>query len=59
MRELDARELDLLANGANSLASSWRLRQLRNEIRRDPDVVAAGKKYGRGRNDRTTRVNQK
>ena len=47
MRKLTDRELDLLVNGANSLASSWKLRALIEEIRKDPDVIAAGKEYGR------------
>ena len=47
MRKLDDRELDLLVNGANSLASSWRLRSLIKEIRNDPGVIEAGKQYGR------------
>ena len=36
MRQLTDRELDLLVNGPNSLASSWLLRSLKAEIRRDP-----------------------
>ena len=47
MRKLTDRELDLLVNGANSLASSWKLRALIKEIRKDPGVIAAGKHYGR------------
>ena len=47
MRKLTDRELDLLVNGANSLASSWKLKALIEEIRKDPDVIAAGKKCGR------------
>ena len=47
MRQLTDRELDLLVNGPNSLASSWLLRSLKEEIRRDPGVIAAGQKYGR------------
>ena len=47
MRKLSDRELDLLVNGANSLASSWRRRALIEEIKNDPGVIEAGKKYGR------------
>lgn len=47
MRQLTDRELDLLVNGPNSLASSWLLRSLKAEIRKDPGVIAAGQKYGR------------
>ena len=47
MRKLTDRELDLLVNGANSLASSWKLRALIEEVRKDPGVIAAGKEYGR------------
>ena len=47
MRKLTDRELNLLVNGANSLASSWRLRALRAEIKKDPGVIAAGERYGR------------
>ena len=47
MRQLTDRELDLLVNGPNSLASSWLLRSLKAEIRRDPGVIDAGQKYGR------------
>ena len=43
MRKLTDGELDLLVNGANSLASSWKLRALIEEIRKDPGVIAAGK----------------
>ena len=38
-RTLDARDVDLLVNGPNSLASSWRLRQLRNQLNRDPEII--------------------
>ena len=47
MRKLTDRELDLLVNGANSLASSWKLKALIEEIRKDPGVIAAGKEHGR------------
>ena len=47
MRQLTDRELDLLVNGPNSLASSWLRRSPKEEIRRDPGVIAAGQKYGR------------
>ena len=47
MRKLTDRELDLLVNGANSLASSWKLRALIEEIWKDPGVIAAGKEHGR------------
>ena len=51
MRQLTDRELDLLVNGANSLASSWRLRSLRAEIKKDPGVIAAGERYSRPKGD--------
>ena len=47
MRKLTDRELDLLVNGANSLASSWKLKALIEEIRSDPGVIEAGKQHGR------------
>ena len=47
MRELTPRELDLLVNGAHSLASSWQLRSLVKKIKNDPEVIEAGKRYGR------------
>ena len=47
MRKLTDRELDLLVNGANSLASSWKLRALSDDIRKAPGVTAAGKEHGR------------
>ena len=47
MRKLTDRELDLLVNGANSLASSWKLQALIEEIRSDPGVIEAGKQHGR------------
>ena len=47
MRKLTDRELDLLVNGANSLASSWKLKALIEEIKNDPGVIEAGKKHGR------------
>ena len=46
-RTLDARDVDLLVNGPNSLASSWRLRQLRNQLNRDPEIIEVQKRYGR------------
>ncbi len=48
MRKLTPREVDLLLNGAHSLGSHWRLRALRKELQNDPEVIEAGKKYGRG-----------
>ena len=47
MRKLTNRELDLLVNGANSLASSWKLKALIEEIKNDPGVKEAGKQHGR------------
>ena len=47
MRQLTDRELELLVNGPNFLASSWLRRSLKEEIRKDPGVIAAGQKYGR------------
>ena len=47
MRKLTDRELDLLVNGANSLASSWKIKALIEEIKNDAGVIEAGKKYGR------------
>ncbi len=47
MRQLTPREIELLLNGANSLASYWRLRALRKELQNDPEIIEAGKKYGR------------
>ena len=47
MRKLTDRELDLLVNGANSLAASWKLKSLIEEIKKDPGVIAAGERYGR------------
>ena len=47
MRKLTDRELDLLVNGANSLASSWKLKALIEEIKNDPGVIEASKKHGR------------
>lgn len=47
MRKLTDRELDLLVNGANSLASSWKLKSLIEEIKNDPGVKEAGKQHGR------------
>ena len=47
MRQLTPREIDLLIHGANSLASSWHLRALKKELKNDPEVIEAGKKYGR------------
>ena len=47
MRKLTDRELDLLVNGANSLASSWKLKALIEEIRSDLGVIEAGKQHGR------------
>ena len=47
MRKLTDRELDLLVNGANSLASSWKLKSLIEEIKNDPGVLAVGERYGR------------
>ena len=47
MRKLTDRELDLLVNGANSLASSWKLKALIEVIKNDPGVIEAGKKHGR------------
>ena len=45
--ELDPRDVDLLLFGPNSLASSWRYRALRQKLMNHPEVIAAGKKYGR------------
>ena len=44
---LDARDIDLLVNGPMSLSSSWRLRQLRNQLNRDPEIIESQKSYGR------------
>ena len=41
MRKLSDRELDLLVNGANSLASSWRLKAL---LRTEPYCEKVGKR---------------
>lgn len=47
IKTLDARDIDLLVNGPMSLASSWRLRQLRNQLNKDPEIIEAQKSYGR------------
>ena len=47
MRKLTDRELELLVNGANSLASSWKLKALVEEIKNDPGVIEDGKQHGR------------
>ena len=47
MRKLIDRELDLLVNWANSLASSWKLKAPIEVIRNDPGVIDAGKQHGR------------
>ena len=46
-KKLDARDIDLLVNGAHSLASSWALRQLRKELNNDPEIIEVQKRYGR------------
>ena len=40
MRQLEAREIYLLLYGPDSLASSWRLRSLRKELKDDPEIKA-------------------
>lgn len=47
IRTLDARDIDLLVNGPMSLASSWRLRQLRNQLNKDPEIIEVQQSYGR------------
>lgn len=47
MRKLTDRELDLLVNGANSLASSWKRKALIEEIKNEPGIISAGKQHGR------------
>ena len=49
VRQLTAREIDLLLFGANSLGSSYALRALRTELKNDPEIIEIGKKYGRDR----------
>ena len=40
MRQLEPREIYLLLYGPDSLASSWRLRSLRKELKDDPEIKA-------------------
>ena len=43
--ELEPRDIDLLLNGADSLASSWRLRQLKARLRKHPEMKAVAERY--------------
>ena len=47
LSRLTQSRLVLLVNGGDSLASSWKLKSLIEEIKNDPGVLAAGERYGR------------